>query len=67
MWIKEGKILDIMYKLCIGFMLTLILSLFFIYISNQKLYMSESLSLTIDKLSPITKDNKPVIYLSSSN
>ena len=67
MWIKKGKILEIIHKLCIGAMFILILSFFFIYIFNQKLYMNESLYFTIDELSPIAENNKSLIYLSSSD
>ena len=67
MWIKKGKILEIIHKLCIGALFILILSFFFIYIFNQKLYMNESLSFTFDELSPIAENNKSLIYLSSSD
>ena len=66
MWLKKGKVLEISYKLCIGTMFLLIISLFFIYILKQQFSINERFSFTVEEPTSIAEDNKLLVHLSSS-
>ena len=66
MWLEKGIILQVMYKICLGAMFILIITLFFFHIFNQPIHTTESLSFSFEDLSPATEVNKALIYLSNN-